>query len=113
MVWPIFILINIVTALKGTHFYFVFAITAAGVVPRGGPRKSARTPSIVQIIFSFRPFEIRVGIWGNQKLLKGLDSFSKPFKNVGLNSVYFSLCVDCLAKMFKITVFFLWLFAGF
>ena len=29
------------------------SITAAGVVPCGGPKKSPRTLSIVQIIFSF------------------------------------------------------------
>ena len=29
----------------------LFAITAAGVVPCGGPKKSPRTSSIVQIIF--------------------------------------------------------------
>ena len=32
---------------------FLFAITAAGVVPSGGPKKSPRTSSILQIIFSF------------------------------------------------------------
>ena len=31
----------------------IFAITAAGVVPCGGPKKSPRTSSIVQIIFFF------------------------------------------------------------
>ena len=31
----------------------LFAITAAGVVPFGGPKKSPRTSSIVQIIFFF------------------------------------------------------------
>ena len=62
--------------------------------------------SIVQIIFSFWSFGIKEGIWGNQKLLIGLDSFSKQLKNVGLNLVYIGLCVDCLVKMIKITVFF-------
>ena len=38
--------------------YILFAITAAGVVPCGGPKKSPRTSSIVQIILSFRSFEI-------------------------------------------------------
>ena len=41
------------TALKGSQFKFLFAITAAGVVPCGGPKMSPRTPSIVQVIFSF------------------------------------------------------------
>ena len=36
----------------------LFAITAAGAVPCGGPKKSTHTSSIVQIIFSFRSFEI-------------------------------------------------------
>ena len=38
--------------------FILFAITAAGVVPCGGPKKSPRTSSIVQIIFSFRSFVI-------------------------------------------------------
>ena len=45
-------------------------------MPCGGPKKSHRTSSIVQIIFSFWPFEISEGIRRNQKLIIGLDSFS-------------------------------------
>ena len=33
--------------------YILFAITAAGVVPCGGLKKTPRTSSIVQIIFFF------------------------------------------------------------
>ena len=65
---------NITTVFKGTHFQFLslFAITAAGVVPCGGPKKSPRTSSLVQIIiFSFWSFEISEGILRYQKLLKG------------------------------------------
>ena len=51
--WPIPFHINVFIALKGSQFYFLFAITAAGVVPCGGPKKSPRTSSIVQVIFSF------------------------------------------------------------
>ena len=40
----------------------LFAITAAGVVPCGGRKKSSRTSSIVQIIFLFRSFEISYDI---------------------------------------------------
>ena len=54
---------------------FLFAITAAGVVPFGGPKKSPRTSSIVQIIFSFWSFEIGEGILRYQKLIIGLDTF--------------------------------------
>ena len=45
-------------------------------MPCGGPIKSPRTSSIVQIIFSFWSFEISEGILRNQKLIIGLDSFS-------------------------------------
>ena len=41
------------TASKRSNNYILFAITAAGVVPCGGPKKSPRTSSIVQIIFFF------------------------------------------------------------
>ena len=55
---------------------FLFAITAAGVVPCGGRKKSPRTSSIVQIIFSFWFFEVSDDILRNQKFIIGLDSFS-------------------------------------
>ena len=45
--------LNVVTASKGSNNYILFAITVAGVVPCGGPKKSPRTSSIVQIIFFF------------------------------------------------------------
>ena len=64
------------TALKGLQFYFLSAITAAGVVPCGGPKKSPRTLSIVQVIFSFWSFEISEDILRNQNLIIGQDSFS-------------------------------------
>ena len=50
------------TASKGSNLNILFAITAAGVVPCGGPKKAPRTSSIVQIIFLFRSFEISQGI---------------------------------------------------
>ena len=50
--------LNVFTASKGSNLYILFAITAAGVVPCGGRKKSPRTSSIVQIIFLFRSFEI-------------------------------------------------------
>ena len=70
-VWPILFLINVFPALKGSQFYFLFAIIAAGVVPCGGPKKSPRTSSIVQIIFSFRSFEISEDILRNHKFIIG------------------------------------------
>ena len=63
------------TALIGSVL-LSFAITAAGVVQCGGPKRSPRTSSIVQIIFSFWSFEISEGILRNQKIIIGLDSFS-------------------------------------
>ena len=55
---PFYLPLNVFAASKGSNLYILFAITAAGVVPCGGPKKSPRTSSIVQIIFLFRSFEI-------------------------------------------------------
>ena len=52
---------------------FLFAISAAGVVPSGGPKKSPYTSSIVQIMFSFWSFEISEGILRNQKFIIGIN----------------------------------------
>ena len=66
------------TNLQGIKIYMVVcniysstAITAAGVVPCGGPKKSPRTSSIVQVIFSFWSFKIREDILRNQKFIIG------------------------------------------
>ena len=42
-------------ALKGSHFFFLFDFTAAGVVPCGGRKTSPRTSTIVQFIIYFGP----------------------------------------------------------
>ena len=47
---PYYIPLNVFTASKRSSFYLLFVITAAGVVPCGGPKKSTRTSAIVQII---------------------------------------------------------------
>ena len=54
----VYLPLNVLIASKGSNLYILFAITAAGVVPCGGRKKSPRTSSIVQIIFLFRSFEI-------------------------------------------------------
>ena len=54
--------------------FILFANTAAGVVPCGGPKKSTRTSSIVQIIFSVRSLEISEDILRNQKIIISLDT---------------------------------------
>ena len=51
-------------------------------MPCGGPKKSPRTSSIVQIIFSFLSFEISEGILRNQKITIGLESFSNQRLNI-------------------------------
>ena len=68
-VWPTLFLLNVSTALKGTHNYILFVVTAAGVVPCGTPKKRPRTSSIVQFIFYFWSFEISRNILRNQKTL--------------------------------------------
>ena len=45
--------LSVFIAFRGTNFYILFAITAAGVVQCGGPKTSSRTSSIVQIVLPF------------------------------------------------------------
>ena len=49
--------LNVFSASKGSDIYMhiLFVVTIAGVLPRGGPKKSPRTSSIVLVIFSFEP----------------------------------------------------------
>ena len=65
-------------------------------MPCGGPKTFSRTTSIVQIIFSFRSFEISESILRNQKIIIGLDSFSNQ------NLIYFAPFVS--NERWKITV---------
>ena len=79
--------------------------TAAGVVLCGGPRKSPRTSSIVQIIFSVWSIEIREGILRNQKIIIGLHSFSnKRLIYIWSHLDCTSLCIDYPVERCKITV---------
>ena len=75
-VLPIPFLINTFAALKGCQFLFLFAIAPAGVVPCGGPKKSPRSSSVMQIIFSCWSFEISEGILRKPKIIICYDSFS-------------------------------------
>ena len=50
--------LGVFIAFKGTNFCSLFATTAAGVVPCGGPKKSPRTSFIMQNIFYFWSCEI-------------------------------------------------------
>ena len=71
----------------------------------GGPEKSPRTSSIVQIIFFFWSFVIRWGILRNQKFNIGLDSFSNQSLIHLAHSDNISLCIDYHLESFKLTVF--------
>ena len=70
------------TASKGSNNYILFAITAAGVVPCRGPKKSPRTSSIVQIIFFFWSFEISEDIWSISNILYVKKHHLKFFLNI-------------------------------
>ena len=61
--WPIFFLMNVFIALKGSHFWFLFDFTAAGVVPCGGRKTSPRTSTIVQFIFYFGSLRSAIIFW--------------------------------------------------
>ena len=67
VVWPIFLLMNVFIALKGSHFWFLFDFTAAGVVPCGGRKTSPRTSTIVQFIFYFGPLRSAIIFWEIRK----------------------------------------------
>ena len=72
---------NVFIALKGTHFLFLFAFTAAGAVQCGGRNTSPRTSTIAKFIFHIWSFEISVNILSNQKQLIGLDLYSRQIFN--------------------------------
>ena len=74
-------------------------------MPCGGPKKSPRTSSIVQIIFSFWSFEISKGILREQKFIIGLDSFSNQRLYIWLCLDNTSLCIDNPVESCKIKVF--------
>ena len=67
--------LNVLIASKGSNRYILFAITAAGVVPCGGRKKSPRTSSIVQITFLFE----------SSKDIRVFKTFK--FKNILLSNV--------------------------
>ena len=101
--------LNVFSALKGTHFYILFVVTAAGVLLCGSPKKQPRTSSIVQFILFFWSFEISGNILRNQNFYMFRPMYSKqvfiiltPF---GLISVFL---LAALLKL-EITVSFLWL----
>ena len=99
---------NVFIALKGTHFLFLFAYTAAGAVQCGGRKTYPRTLAIVQFIFYFWSFEISVNILRNQKSIIGLDSYSRQVYNYfDPILIYISLLIDCLFEIHKIAVCFL------
>ena len=63
-------------------------------MPCGSPKKSPRTVSIVQIIFSVWSFKISEGILRNKKIIFGLDSISNPMLIFLPRLDYTGLCID-------------------
>ena len=59
----------------GPNLYILFAITAASVVPCGGPKKSLRASPVVQIIFSFRSFEFNKDFQSGQNNYLRLETY--------------------------------------
>ena len=66
VVWPTFLLMKVFIALKGSHFWFLFDFTAAGVVPCGGLKTSPCTSTIVQFIFYFGPLRSAIIFWESE-----------------------------------------------
>ena len=58
LIW-IDLLLNVFSALKGTHFYMLFVVTAAGVVLCGRPKKHPRTSSMIEQFITWRsPYDL-------------------------------------------------------
>ena len=84
MDWPCYKMFN----ERLQHLYFI-CYCCSWSCAYSGPKKSPRTLSIVQIIFSFRSFEISRGIQCTKRLR--LETYSKqwinyltPFRNLSL-----------------------------
>ena len=107
VVWPIFFLMNVFIALQGTHFWFLFAFTAAGVVQCGGRKKSLCKSTIVQFIFYFGPLRSAWIFWEIRN--KWLVYSRQVFNYLDLILIYISLWIDCLFEIRKIAICFLWL----
>ena len=90
------------TACKGSHFWFLFAFTAAGVV------SPYINHSAVYILFL--SFEISENILRSQKQMICLDTYSRQvFIYLDPILIYISLWMDCLFEIRKIAACFLWL----
>ena len=80
--------------LSHQYVHCSYRITAADVVPCGGPKKCPRTSAIVRIIFSFWAFEFSEDVLRNKKIIIGLNSFSNQRLIYLAPSNYTSLCID-------------------
>ena len=92
------------TALKGSQFYFYLLLLQLVLCRAAALKKSPGTSFIVQITFSFWSFEISGGIPRNQKIIKGLDSFTKQHLLFWPHFDFASLCNDYPIKCCKIAV---------
>ena len=95
---PMLFQIYIIVRLTGTHFLFLFAFTAAGVVQCGGRKTYPRISTTVQFIFYFWSFEISVNILRNQKYVIGLDSYSGQVFNY-LDPIWFISVFESIAYL--------------
>ena len=76
--YPFYLPLNVFTASKGSNFYILFAVTAAGVVPCGDPKISPRTSPIMPIIFYFGPL-------GSVKIFRVFKTLT--FRNILIRNV--------------------------
>ena len=103
------LLLNVFSALKGTHFYILFVVTAAGVVLCGNPKKQPRTSTIVQFIFFFWSFEIRGNILKKLNFYMLRPMYSKQFFDILTPFRSISAFLFPALLKLEITVSFLWL----
>ena len=72
--------------MHGIFLNYTYYITAAGVVPCGGPKKSLRTSSIVQIIFN-----LYLGLLRVVKIFRVFKTIT--FRNILLSYFFYGLSV--------------------
>ena len=102
------LLLNVFSALKGTHFYILFVVTAAGVVLCGSPKKQPRTSSIGQFICFFWSFEMSGYILRYQNFICLDPCILNVFCYLDPIWINISLLLAALLKL-EITISFLWL----
>ena len=93
---------NVFIALKGSHFWFLFDFTAAGVVQCGGRKTSPRASTILQFIFYLGPLISAIIFWEiRNKWLVWTHILDRFLIYLDPILIYIRLWIDCLFEICK------------